>query len=252
MNPSNCSPLLVQKMFQSLLSSTTSPISPTSSHQKLAAATTSQPLTSPPSKNSIRYIENDQNGRREKYDGHRWRLACTWNTYECTNIAYSNQLCNKHNALRRNKELPKRKRKPLLTHTSLPIMNQYNANDEHDDDNDLEILEEYCKNPTNRCSLSSNIKSETHEFNIFSVENINDGNIFDTIKSEPKMDTVAPEYFYDFLLRHPQVTLHYGNWFLRCKPIPPTTGCLIDTKVWTLSMTVRGAMTSDSMTDECA
>ncbi|CAF4177314.1 unnamed protein product, partial [Adineta steineri] len=66
-----------------------------------------------------------------------------------------------------------------------------------------------------------------------------------------KMDTVAPEYFYDFLLRHPRIPLHYNKWFLRSKPTPPTTGCPIDTKVWTISMTVRGALASD-MNDEHA
>lgn len=65
------------------------------------------------------------------------------------------------------------------------------------------------------------------------------------------MDVIAPEYFYDFLLRHPHVALHYKNWFTRCKPVPPSTGCPIDTKVWSLSMIVRGSLTSDQMIDEC-
>jgi hypothetical protein len=64
------------------------------------------------------------------------------------------------------------------------------------------------------------------------------------------MDTIAPDYFFDFLHRHPRVLLHYSNWFLRCKPIPPSTGCPIDTKVWNLSMIVRGATASDNMIDE--
>jgi hypothetical protein len=64
------------------------------------------------------------------------------------------------------------------------------------------------------------------------------------------MDAIAPEYFYDFLLNHPSIPVHYSNWFLRCKPIPPSTGCQIDTKMWTLHMMVRGATTSDSMIDE--
>jgi len=65
-----------------------------------------------------------------------------------------------------------------------------------------------------------------------------------------RMDTIAPEYFYDFLLRHPPVAIHFKNWFRRCKPIPPTTGCSIDTKIWTLSMMVRGIMNSDEADDE--
>jgi hypothetical protein len=64
------------------------------------------------------------------------------------------------------------------------------------------------------------------------------------------MDAITPEYFYDFLLRHPRVAIHYKSWFLQCKPMLPVTGCAIDTKVWTLSMMVRGTMTSDEMDDE--
>jgi hypothetical protein len=130
MNPSKYSPSVVHEIFRSLLSETPPTNTSTTSHQRLPApppattTTTTEPLTAPPPKNSIRYIENDQNNRREKYDGHRWRLVCIWNTNECTNLAYySHQLCGKHNALRRNKEFPSRKRKPLLTHTSLPISN---------------------------------------------------------------------------------------------------------------------------------
>ncbi len=118
MNPSHCSPLVVQEMFRSLLANTSS----TTAHQRLSTSTTAQePLTSPPAKQSIRFIENDENNRREKYDGHRWRLVCTWNVNECTNLAYSHQICSKHNSLRRHNVLPKRKRKPLNTHSSLPI-----------------------------------------------------------------------------------------------------------------------------------
>jgi hypothetical protein len=65
------------------------------------------------------------------------------------------------------------------------------------------------------------------------------------------MDTVAPDYFYDFLLRHPHVPIHFKHWFQRCKPMPPNTGCTIDTKVWSLAMMVRGATVSDSTLDEC-
>ena len=64
-----------------------------------------------------------------------------------------------------------------------------------------------------------------------------------------QMDMIAPEYFYDLLHRYPRVALHYSNWFLRCKPIPPDTGCPIDMKVWTLSMMVRGARATEHMDD---
>jgi hypothetical protein len=59
------------------------------------------------------------------------------------------------------------------------------------------------------------------------------------------MNTISSEYFYDFLLRHPHIAIHYKNWFLRCKSIPPTTGCSIDTKIWILSMMIRGTSTAD-------
>lgn len=55
-----------------------------------------------------------------------------------------------------------------------------------------------------------------------------------------QMDTISPEYFYDYLLRYPRVALHFPNWFSNCKPTPPSTGSSIDTKVWSLSMMVRG------------
>lgn len=331
MNSTACSPSFVQEMFRSLLDNTPS----TSSHQRLSISATPQPLTTPPVKNSIRYIDNDQNNRREKYDGHRWRLACTWHIEECTNLAYTRQLCAKHNALQRNKVLRRKKRKPLLTHMSLPILNQYNQKNirnDDDDDDDIEILEEYCKHPTIRRSMNSNVKLETPDFNVFSVEHMDETDFGHHIKSEPtasstyhpssstdieyvtsktranglniteltaknippltefeeeyietrlmekfpttclmldaqlflhkeacavvqrnyrlKMDTIAPDYFFDFLLRHPRVALHFNHWFLRCKPSPPTTGCAIDTKIWTLSMIVRGAMAADNMNDE--
>jgi len=127
MNPKEYSPspLAVQEMFRSLLADETPSNNSATSHQRLPAPTTTEVLTAPPPKNSIRYIENDQNNRREKYDGHRWRLVCTWNLNECTNLAYHHQLCNKHNILRRNKEVPTKKRKPLHTHTSLPISKNF-------------------------------------------------------------------------------------------------------------------------------
>ena len=113
MNPPNCPSVNVRELFQALLTNR----SPESTDQRLS---TSHTLTGPPPKNSIRFIENDQNNRREKYDGHRWRLVCTWDPM-CTNLAYTRQLCGKHNLLRRNKEVPTQKRKPLIAHLSLPI-----------------------------------------------------------------------------------------------------------------------------------
>jgi hypothetical protein len=120
MNPSNCSPGIVREIFQALL---TNKNVPTTTDQRTSTNTTTTTptlLTAPPPKNSIRFIENDQNNRREKYDGYRWRLVCTWNN-ECQNLAASVQLCCKHNAIRRNKAPYIRKKKQLATHSSLPI-----------------------------------------------------------------------------------------------------------------------------------
>jgi len=70
-----------------------------------------------PEKYSIRFITNDQNNYREKYDGDCWRLVCTWNDNECNNFAISNKLCNKHNTQRQN-EISSSTSSPL--HSSLP------------------------------------------------------------------------------------------------------------------------------------
>lgn len=162
MNPSNRSSVAVRELFQSLLTSSTA-------QPRLVASTTpAARLTSPPPKQSIRFIENDPSNRREKYDGRRWRLVCTWDEL-CTNLAAHCQLCQKHNSFRKNKQLPTRKRKVLSAHSSLPIskvsfsvaigqtnssfpVNQYNhhqtahnkkiSND--GDDDDIQILEAYC------------------------------------------------------------------------------------------------------------
>ena len=64
------------------------------------------------------------------------------------------------------------------------------------------------------------------------------------------MKTIAHEYFYDFLLRHPRIAMHFSHWFMKCKPMPPTTGDPIDMKVWTLGMMVRGATSHDPNIDE--
>lgn len=335
MNPPKCSPSVVQEIFRSLLADRTPSVHSVVPDQRTSTSSTTPLLTAPPPKNSIRFIENDQNNFREKYDGCRWRPVCTWHKdVLCTNLAYTRQLCHKHNAIRRNKEESKRKKKPLICHLSLPIINQHThnkvQNNNNDDDDDIEILEDYCTKPTNRHSMNSNVKREMQDFKMFSVEYVSDNEVMNNVKAEPmasssyrstsdnneieylssktrsnglnitelmaknippltefeeeflatrlmerfptsclmldaqlflhneamavvkrnyrlKMDTVAPEYFYDFLLRHPRVALHYSHWFSRCKAIPPSTGCPIDTKVWTLSMIVRGSMNYDTM-----
>lgn len=119
MTEPDCSPLTVHQIFQSLLHNEAS----TNVLEKLAGSPKSPRLDAPPAKNTIRFIENDQNNHREKYDGHRWRLVCTWAQEECKNLAYSHQLCPKHNAIRLNKEPKKKKRKLLTAHASMPICN---------------------------------------------------------------------------------------------------------------------------------
>ncbi|CAF0802863.1 unnamed protein product [Adineta ricciae] len=342
MNPlttTTCSPVMVDQIFRSLLQN-----NPRSDNVRMTTSETRPPLTSPPAKNTIRFIENDQNNRREKYDGYRWRLVCTWNIYDCTNLAGTRQLCGKHNAMQRHKEVPKKKRPPLLTTISLPVGNHlgnlYNQknmlhqkeNPAYSDDDDIQIIEEFCKKPAIRHSTNTHVKLETADFNVFSVDHVDEADTRLNVKPEPttssahrpssstdieylssttrsnglniseliakkippltdfeeeyiasrlmekfattcpmldaqlflqdeavnvvkknyrlKMDAVAPEYFYDFLLRHPRVALHFNNWFLTCKAVPPTTGCPVDTKVWTLSMIVRGALAADRIIDE--
>lgn len=85
-------------------------------------ATTTAPrlLTSPPRKNTVRSIENDQNNRREKYDGSRWRLVCFADNNQCNNVVYNRDLCLKHYNIQRVSEPPKKKRKLLLHQFSLP------------------------------------------------------------------------------------------------------------------------------------
>ena len=99
-------------------------------HELLKPAESPRTLIMAPTRNSIRYIENDPEQRREKYDGSRWRLACTWNRTECTNLAYAYQLCSKHNDIRRNK-LPRPKVKPTPYPLPMAI------------DDDIQIIREY-------------------------------------------------------------------------------------------------------------
>ena len=65
-----------------------------------------------PMKNSIRFIDNNQNNFREKFNGEKWKLVCTWKKDICTNFAHSNQLCDKHNA---------QKRQQVSSSTSVPF-----------------------------------------------------------------------------------------------------------------------------------
>lgn len=119
MNSSNRSSVNVKELFHSLLTNTTPQANIKASSSPAATATTPGLLTEPPPKNLVRFIENDSNNRREKYDGRRWRLVCTWDN-ECINIAGYYQLCKKHNNVRKSKEPQGQKRKPSNARSSLP------------------------------------------------------------------------------------------------------------------------------------
>ena len=166
---STCSPLLVHELFRSLLSGAVPP--DTAMASQPSPTNTSPRLTSPPKKNTIRFISNDPHNRREKYDGSRWRRVCTWNECLCTNLAYSNLLCARHNTQQRNREWQTKQGKAIAARVSLPIskiafvINPLNGifhssvprpNYErmHSDD-DIEILEELCQVTENRAPSSS-------------------------------------------------------------------------------------------------
>ena len=54
------------------------------------------------------------------------------------------------------------------------------------------------------------------------------------------MTSIAPDYFYDFLIRYPHIAIHYRHWFVHCDPQPPSNGNPQDMKFWTLAMMIRG------------
>lgn len=116
MNSSNCTSVNVKELFHSLLTDSTSPANIKASSSP--ATIPPSPLTEPPPKHLIRFIENDSNNRREKYDGRRWRLVCTWDD-ECRNVAGCYKLCQKHNNIRKSKEPQGQKRKSTNERSSL-------------------------------------------------------------------------------------------------------------------------------------
>ena len=160
-NQSTCTPMLVEEIFRSLLAKNAS-ATPTAAPQQTTLAPL---LTSPPPKHSIRLIENDPTGRREKYDGCRWRAVCQWEQYLCTNLSYTRGLCTKHALQQSNKTRPT-KIKRLVPHNSLPIRNDFSSRTtirrarhglfllvsqrnrismNADEDDDIQVLEEHCK-----------------------------------------------------------------------------------------------------------
>lgn len=114
---SNCTSNPVKELFDSLLINTN--VQPDPPPPPPSTLPQSPRLTSPPPKNFIRRIQNDDRKRREKYDGCRWRLVCTWND-DCQNIACTSQLCKKHHMIRKGKDPTARKSKPVPARSSLP------------------------------------------------------------------------------------------------------------------------------------
>ena len=58
---------------------------------------------------------------------------------------------------------------------------------------------------------------------------------------------IAPDWFYDFLLRNPRVPIHFQSWFGSVKPTIPTTEVLVDIKIWELGLITRSVFPSSSI-----
>jgi hypothetical protein len=102
--------MLVHEIFRSLLANTNGNNALNTSQplpmtvQSTGLPSSSSLSSSPPRKNAIRYVENGENNRREKYDGRRWRTVCSWSDDSCTNFAASRNLCLKHNGRQRKRK----------------------------------------------------------------------------------------------------------------------------------------------------
>lgn len=58
---------------------------------------------------------------------------------------------------------------------------------------------------------------------------------------------IAPEWFYDFLLRNPRVPIHFQSWFSTVKATLPSTDQSIDIKIWELGLVTRSIIPSSSL-----
>lgn len=300
------------------------------------AKPTFEPTLSP-QRGDIRPIKDHPLNYREKYDGYRWRLVCTWSETFCSNFMNTRRLCKRHNRLSKN-DSTKQKTKNVQTEnmaatstgeidngTALgsSMSSRFAPVKISMDDDDLQIIAEIPANSTMNDSNNSRIKVENSHYRHFAIDspdplnepsaqtshqipptstndveymglktNFHPLNIVDSVdKKVPpltefeeeylstsliqnlsmtcsmvdaqlylhkeairlvqknyrmKMESISSEYFFDFLLRHPHVPLHFQHWFNRCKPIIPTTGCPIDMKIWTISMMIRGSQSFET------
>jgi hypothetical protein len=55
---------------------------------------------------------------------------------------------------------------------------------------------------------------------------------------------IVQEWFYDFLLRHPPVLLHFQHWFSSVPSQWPDTDQLLQIKIWQLGLVTRAIMSS--------
>ena len=95
-DPSSSSPLTIHDLFRSLLAQRTSENESSPPQSPVARSLISSPnVLNQPKRNTIRVID-DQNRRREKFDGARWRSVCIWPNDECSNFAWVGGLCKKH------------------------------------------------------------------------------------------------------------------------------------------------------------
>ncbi|UJR21678.1 hypothetical protein I4U23_024755 [Adineta vaga] len=281
-----------------------------------------------PNTRPIRYIKNDQNNHREKYNGWHWKLVCTWNQSICQNFAVKNKLCQRNNQLiqtqiQKSKLLAlsftslitstqiKKKAESVIMPTqdqrTFADINDQNkshnshfkqfliVSDDDDDDDDNnndtmlsdEILPEIQMPIPDRVTRSSQTDSLSFEGCIseLNIKELISKNIppltdFEEIyiatllmeKFPPscsiqdaqiylhqkvieiinrnygiQMQTIAPHYIYDFLIRHPLIAIRYKRWFSSCESALSLSGSSIDTKKWVLSAMIKGALISDSI-----
>ena len=68
--------------------------------------------------------------------------------------------------------------------------------------------------------------------------------IYDNYSQRVLLENLSSEWFYDFLLRHPRVPLHFQSWFSSIPSSLPTTDQIIDIKIWELGLITRSTSSS--------